>query len=366
MRKLSLSLALLVGSAGALAAQKPMPWNTEIGIRSSFAVTSIDETNISQIQFPSNGGVSGLGGGAALYAVFPVGARVAIEPGLGYSDASLPGIGNVVTMNAGARVLFSAWRGLYVGAGPIVSLLKADGEEDARFGANVAAGYRFPVGGLVTARAEVFYQTVGEGELLVTESSSDIGLAIGLGMGLGAPASSRAASDRMWDLALGFQGGYTHVSAPGAGDLSSFNFPGGGSALTLFGSPVPSVSPWFVVIPVGQRFAVEPSFSYSSFSVENDAGSGTSYSLGVKGNYAFNKTVYAGLSAEYSGMGGDSFDGVDGTTGVGVQTGLRFPLIGGIQGRVEANYRTFMGGENSILGDFQAFGTTFGITAPLK
>ena len=263
MRKLVLTAVLASVMAVPAMAQKPMPWTSEIGIRSTFASLDVDGTGVTLIDLPAGSGVEGFGGSSALYAVFPIGGgRLAIEPSFGYSDQSIGG--SLTTMTAGARVLFSAWRGAYVAAGPMLSLLKLSGEEDARFGANVAAGYRFPVGGVVTARAEVFYETMSAGDLFATEESSTIGLALGLGMGLGATERPAVTGDRMWDLAIGIQGGYTHVSIPGQIDLSSFMLPGGGSTITPLLGPLTSASPWFVVIPVGNRMALEPSFSYHS------------------------------------------------------------------------------------------------------
>lgn len=365
MRKLALALSFVAGAAAPALAQAPMPWNTELGIRATIGKTDVDGTGLTTIQFPAGGGYQGFGSGSALYAVFPVGSgRLAIEPSFSYTDVSVGT--NVVQMNAAGRLMISAWRGLYLGVGPTVALLKAGGEEEARFGLNAGAGWRFPVGGAVTARAEVFYESVQEGEAFAPQSSSNLGLSLGLGMGFGGnPAgASHASSDALWELALGVQGGYNHMSSPGNFDLAGFTLPGGGTNLGFAPFPIQAVNPWFVVIPVGKAFALEPSFSYQSYSVE-DANSGSAYNVGVKGNYAFNKTVYAGLSAEYLGFGGDDFDGVDGSTGVGAQAGLRFPLIQGLKGRLEMNYRTFNGGDNGIP-DYQAFGFNFGLTAPLK
>jgi hypothetical protein len=366
MRKLALALSFLAGAASPAFAQAPMPWNTELGIRATIGQTDVDGTGLTTIQLPAGGGYQGFGSGSALYAVFPVGGgRLAIEPAFSYSDVSLGT--NIVQMNAAGRLMISAWRGLYIGVGPTVTLVKADGDEEARFGMNVGAGWRFPVGGVVTGRAEAFYESVQEGESFAPVSSSTIGLSLGLGMAFGdRPTSGNAANDALWELALGIQGGYNHMSDPGNFDLAGFTLPGSGSNLGLAGFPVQAVNPWFVVIPVGRAFAVEPSFSYQSYSIEDDAGSGSAYSIGVKGNYAFNRTVYAGLSAEYAGFGGDDFDGVDGTTGVGAQVGLRFPLIERLRGRLEMNYRTFSGGDNSLVGDYQAYGFNFGVTAPLN
>lgn len=372
MRKLGLSLALISGAAASVAAQKPMPWRPEIGIRSAFGKVNVDDgaTKFTVIDIPGGSGFQGIGGNASLFAVIPVGTgRFAIEPGLGYSDQTAGGT-TVSLLAANARLLFSAYRGVYLAAGPGVTLVKTNGQEGARWGGEVAAGYRFHVGGAVDARAEVFYNQHGKNDNIGLPKDHDIGLAVALGMGIGERSmvrSSRrmASSDRMWDLALGVQGGYTHATFPGQIEITSMSLPGTGGELSLFGLPIPAVNPWFVQIPVGQRFAIEPSFSYHSFSLDGGT-KGHAFGLGVRGDYAFNRTLYGAVSADMSSVGGDLFTGADGIHGFGVAFGARYPLFAGLKGRTELSYKTFTGGNNAYLPDHQVTGLSFGVVAPLK
>jgi hypothetical protein len=363
MRKLGLALTLLVGAAAPAAAQQAKPWTPEIGIRSVFGQLDVDGTNVLLIDFPAGSGIEGFGGNAGLYGVIPVSDRFAIEPSFGLNDISALGT-SITSLNAGARVLFSAFGPVYLAAGPSVSVFKIDGEESARWGGQVAAGYRFNVGGSVRARAELFYTSVGEDEDFGFPESSEFGLAIALGMGIDGEAR-RASGEAMWDLAVGTQGGYTHASFPGFAEITGFSLPGSHGEGSFFGVPISQLAPWFVQIPVGNRIALEPSFSYHSFDVE-DSNNASMYALGLRGNYAFNRTFYGALSAEMLGVGGDDFDGVDGVTGIGFAAGARFPLVGALQGRTEISYRTFTGGDDAFLPDHQVTGISFGVIAPLR
>lgn len=366
MRKLLLTLGLVAGVAPAAVAQDA--WRPEIGIRSVFGQVDVDGTNVTLIDLPAGSGIEGYGANASLYGVIPVGRRFAVEPSLGFSDVSAAGT-TATTVNAGGRVLYSAWRKVYLAAGPSLSLIKSDGEELTRWGGQVAAGYRFHVSGAVDGRAELFYSTLGKNDDFGLVESNEIGLAVSLGMGLGerpAPRGARGArADRMWDLALGVQGGYSHASFPGQVEITNFSLPGTGGEGGLFGVPLPQLAPWFVQIPVGERFALEPSFGYHRFDIE-DGPNGSMYTLGLRGDYAFNRTFYGAVSGELLGVGGDSFDGVDGMTGLGFATGVRFPLVAGLKARTELSYRVFTGGDSAVLPDNQVTSLSFALLAPLR
>lgn len=367
MRKLSLSMALAAGLASTLPAQAPMAWRQEIGIRSTFGQLDVNDTKVTLIDLPAGSGIEGYGSNAGLYFIAPVGSRFAIEPSLALSDVSLAG-GTVTMVNVGGRVLYSAWRGVYLAAGPNLRVLKSDGSQEGAWGGQVAAGYRFHVGGAVAGRAEVFYESVGKGDDLLTESSNTIGLAIGLGLGLGenAPRRGGRANNGMWDFALGVQGGYTHMTAKGNFEMTALSLPGGGANLGAFGVPLTTVAPWFVQIPVSDRLALEPSFSYHRYSIEDDGGNGAAYEVGLRANYALDRRFYVGVGVEQQGVSGDDFDGVDGVFGAGVAAGIRYPLFAGLKGRTELTYRGFFAGDNSILDDYTVTGISFAVTAPLK
>lgn len=369
MRKLALSLALIAGVATSASAQG-MAWQKEIGIRSTFGKVKLDDgTKFTLIDIPGGSGLTGFGGNASLYATLPVKPQWAIEPALGWSDLSFAS-SNVEFINASARVMYSAIDKLYIGVGPAMALVKSDGIESTRWGFNAGVGYRFKVGGAVTGRAEAFYTNIGEDSDNSLQKSNEFGLALGLGMALEnqrpARAASHARNDRMWDWALGMQGGYTHLSIPGQLEVTQWSLPGAGSEpAALAGIPFPSINPWFLQIPVGQRFALEPSFGYHKF--DQDGGSNLStYNVGLRADYAFNRTFYAAVSGELAGVGGDAFSGADGMTGIGAAVGVRFPLVGPLMGRTEVVYKTFTGGDNAFLPDHQVHGVSFGVFAPIK
>lgn len=370
MRKLGLSLALLVGATASVAAQG-MPWRPEIGIKSTFGKVKLDDgTKLTMIDIPGGNGLTGYGGNASLYATFPVKSQWAVEPALGMNDLTFSGT-NVEIVNASTRLMFSAFRGLYLGAGPAMALIKSDGVESTRWGFNAGVGYRFKVGGAVTGRAEVFYTNTGEDTDNSVQKSNEFGLAVGLGLGLRNERPARGASrgrseSRMWDWALGMQGGYAHISFPGQIEVTEFSLPGaGGEPAALAGVPFQSISPWFVQIPIGDRFALEPSFGYHKFK-QDGGGDLSTYTVGLRGDYAFNRTFYGALSADLAGVGGSLFSGADGMHAIGGALGARFPLVGPLQGRTEVVYKAYAGGNNAFLPDHQVHGISFGIFAPLK
>lgn len=363
MRKLVLSAVLASVLAVPAMAQKPMAWATEIGIKSNYSVTTIDETDITTIGLPGGGGLFGFGGVSSLYGVIPVSERFAVEPSLGLTDLGGDG-GAFTTTNVSVRALFSAWRGLYVGAGPTMALLKQGGEQETVFGVNLGAGYRFPITGNLVGRGELFYEMTQESDIIGDNSASTYGLVLGLGITPKDVESSTAGQNAgLWQWAFGIQSGYSHISGDGFGDVNALSFPGGQGGINIAaGAPLPGIAPIFVLIPVGKRFALEPSLSYSSIDLDGSSQVST-YAVGLRGNYAFNKTLYAGISADYQGYGGDI--DADASTGFGAAFGARFPIVGGFSGRTELSWRDFSGDEN-FTGDYTITGLSFAIMAPLK
>lgn len=360
MRKLIISAVLAAGSVGTLSAQA-MPWVNEIGLNLNYTVATVDDQDVTMIGFPSGTSYIGLGGVGALYGVIPINARFAVEPSLGATDQSIVGT-SLTTVNFGGRLLYSAWRGLYVGAGPSLELFKTNGQQYSTWGFNVGVGYRTHLTGSLTGRAEVYYESMGEHEYFGNETSTAMGLKIGLGLTpSAAPTGRRMGNDAMWPLAIGFQGGYSHLSSD-AGDISGFSLPGTENAIVAGGLPLPGVAPLFVQIPVGERLALEPSLGYSSVDVDGST-KVSMQSLGVRALYAFNRHLYGGVSFDYVGYGGDL--DIDATTGYGVAGGIRFPLLSGLTGRTELTFRKFSA-DDGFLGDFTNTAVSFAVSAPLK
>lgn len=363
MRKLVLTAVLSAAVAAPAMAQGPMDWKTEIGIKSNYSVTTIDEADITTIGLPGGNGLFGFGGVSSLYGVVPVGkSRFAVEPSLGLSDLGGDAVA-LTSANVSVRALFSAWRGLYVGAGPTMALLKQGGDQETVFGVNVGAGYRFPITGNLVGRGEVFYETTQESDIIGDNSASTYGLVLGLGLTPGdVERAGSANGDRLWDMVFGIQSGYAHTSGDGF-EVTALSFPGGqGSVNVGAGVPLPGIAPIFAIIPVGNRFAVEPSLAYSSVDLDGSSKIST-YAVGLRANYAFNKVLYAAVSGDYQGFGGDI--DADASTGFGAAFGARFPIVGGFSGRTEVTWRDFSGDEN-FIGDYTVTGLSFAIMAPLK
>jgi|GEM_PF-5414231 len=364
MRKLVLTAVLASVMALPAMAQQPMPWTPEIGLRMAYTSTDIDGTKITGIGLPGGSNYLGLGGVSSVYGTIPVSGRFAIEPAIGLTDISFSG-NSITTANASARLLFSAWRGLYVGAGPTMGLLKFSGNQYTIWGAQVAAGYRFHLTGNLVGRGEVFYETQSNDDILGDNNASTFGAVLGLGLTPNAPSGAKAgATDALWHWAFGIQSGYTHSSGDDIGEVTSFAFPGSQGTLTttLGFLPLPGVAPFFVQIPLGKRVALEPSFSYGSIDLDGTS-KGSTYAAGLRANYAFNKTLYAGLSADYQGYGGDI--DADASTGFGAAFGARFPIVSGFSGRTEVTWRSFSG-DQGFIGDYTVTGLSFAILAPLK
>lgn len=367
MRKLGLSLALLAGAAAPLAAQQM--WQPEIGIRAGF--TRLDDPNSSSyvdlIDLPSVGGISVAVNPSALYGIIPVSARMAIQPNFSFYN-TIAGGQVATTFSTGARLNFAINRDFYVAAGPNVYILKADGNEDTQGAVEAAFGYRRAFGGRLRGSAEAFYEKREKSESL--QELNAYGLRIGAGFAFGDRSGSRRAgrpmmesADRMWTPAIGIQGGWSLVSYPGGiADLTSFGLPFTGQQIIGGFAQVPTPSALSVLLPVGKKFAIEPSLDYHRLK-SNTSDAISSYEIGARVNYAFNHVAYAGLGAEFNGISGT---GVNDGSSVAVlgAVGLRFPLVHGLMGRTELDYRTFDADDAHPAGQMTSF--VFGILVPVK
>lgn len=361
MRKLVLTAVLASVVAVPAMAQKPMAWTPEIGIKSNYSVTTVNDQDITTIGLPGGNGIFGFGGVSGLYGVVPVSDAFAVEPSLGVADLSIGG-NSITTANFSARLLYSAWRGLYVGAGPTMSLFRQSGSQESIFGVNAGVGYRFHITGNLVGRGEVFYEKTQKSDFLGDESVSSYGAMLGLGLTPSAVEGSSAGQDgALWQWVFGLQSGYQHSSGD-FGDYTSLNFPGSQGGITAGEAPLPGVAPMFVQIPVTKRVALEPSVAFSSIDFDG-SGKVSTYAVGLRANYAVNKTLYAGVSGDYQGYGGDL--DADATTGFGLEFGARFPIVSGFSGRTELSWRRFNGDEN-FIGDFDTTALSFAIMAPLK
>lgn len=368
MRKLGLSLAFIMGAVAPIAAQQM--WQPEIGLRASY-VRFADPTNSSNhldvIDFPATAGLSASVMPASLYGIIPLSGRFALSPSFGLQ--SLDGSGTALaTVAAGVRLNAALTRDFYVAAGAAAYLAKNDGDEDTQGAIEGAVGYRRPMGAHIHGSAEAFYEKRETSRLL--QKLNVYGLRIGMGYNWGPEARATRAgrpmmrSDAMWERAIGIQGGLSLISIPQQVDLMVLNLPFGGQSLIGGAQALPGPSPLSVLLPMGQRFAIEPSVDFHRAKA-NGTDPITAFQLGARVNYAFNHTWYAGAGLEGTRR---SQNGADTKFRVGevLAAGARFPVVGGLKGRTELNFRmTGSGGaDDTASGQMTSF--VFGLLVPMK
>lgn len=369
MRKLGLSLVLIAGAAAPVAAQQM--WQPEIGIRAGW--TRFDDpnssTNVDLIDLPIVGGLGGVSAvnPSSLYGIIPVGKRLAIQPGFGWYNATI--VGSVATaLTAGARLDVALTPSFYAAAGVNGYIIKIDGNEDSQAGFEGAVGYRRPIGGRLRTSAEVFYEKRGKSEALAKLNS--YGVRIGLGYAMGGMVARRGAgrpesSSAMWSRSIGLSGGWTLTSFPGGnGDFVSFSLPFAGQSVPAGADLQPGPSALSFLLPVGQKIAIEPSVDFHRMKVTGSDAL-TTYEVGARANYAFNRTAYGAVGVELNGLSQKNSGLNDKSrTAALIAAGLRFPLTAGLMGRTEVDFRVFDG--NDIHPAGQATSFVFGLLVPVK
>ena len=364
MRKLGLTLAMVAGAVAPLAAQGM--WKPEIGIRAGF--TRFDDPNsdshIDMIDIP---GVGGFGAGASnqssLYGIVPMGGSLALQPSFGFYNVSVTGT-TITAISAGARLNYAFTSSFYAGAGVNAYVLKSDGVEDTQGALEGAVGYRRPFGSNFRGSAEVFYEKREKSEALPELNA--FGVRLGMGYAFGGETGGRRSGGRsaesMWKTSIGLQGGWSLVSMPDVMDFTTFALPFAGQSAVAGSFIAPGPSALSVLFPVGEKMAFEPSLDVHSYKPDG-SDRVTTYQLGARMNYAFNRSAYGAFGVEYSGV---SANGVDDGSRLGalVAAGFRFPLTAGLSGRTELNYRVFDG--NDILPSGQATSFVFGLLVPVN
>lgn len=369
MRKLGLTLVLVSGAVAPLAAQRL--WQPEIGLRATFM--RLDDPNsdayVDLIDVP---GVGGLGAAAVnpstLYGIIPIGDRIAIQPTFGLYNFSYGfAFGGIVvtTVSAGVRVNVALSQDFYAAVGPNAYIVKASGQEDTQGALEGALGYRGTVGAHFKSSVELFYERREESEQ--TMALNAYGLRVGMGYSFGGEAGERRASagpalssDRMWTPSIALQGGWSLVSIPGQVDYTTLALPFAGQNVGLIAAPGPNALS--VLLPVGERLAVEPTFDFHTYKLK-DGDRLTSYQFGARMNYAFSRAAFGAVGLEYSGISSDGVD--DGSRfGALMAAGFRFPLGAGLSGRTELDFRIFDASDASPSGQVTSF--VFGVLVPVN
>ena len=173
-------------------------------------------------------------------------------------------------------------------------------------------------------------------------------------------ATAAAAQQRAWTPSIGIQGGYTRVEPTGGGDndhVDFFDVPGQayvGGLLTYGGL--------FVILPVGNKLALEPSLTLSYLSTASGTSNATALvtRLGLRGNYAFSNHIYAAAGAVLAYI--DQNPGLtSGQFGVHAAGGYRFRLNRVFNGRVEFGITPLA--ESDAQGPNAAYTLLFGLSS---
>ena len=164
--------------------------------------------------------------------------------------------------------------------------------------------------------------------------------------------TTSAQAQRSWQTEFGIQGGFTRLVAAGTGadPTDAFSLPG-----FNLGSLVPSAAGLYVTIPWTQKLAVETDVAASQFS---SGVSVTLLSLGVRGDYALTRNLYAAAGAALTynnGVGANE-------TQLGVQAalGYRYRLSRTLNSRLEARTTFFGNAQNAAALD--AYSVLLGVS----
>lgn len=183
------------------------------------------------------------------------------------------------------------------------------------------------------------------------------------GLLLAALATTSAAA-QSWHTAIGIQGGFSRLKFAGSGRndaMDMFDIPGGGF---IFGGL--SYGSMYVILPVADKIALEPSFGASQTDL---AGQGINVAhLGLRADYAFTRNIYAALGGEilYVGTNGPGTSH-SGPPAVTAAVGYRMALTGKLDARIEARVAASGKFNNTVgLRPVDVYGLLFGVSSSLE
>jgi len=172
-------------------AARPGEWTSQLGISSGYAsIHAVGGGDVSAIAFPGYGaGLGNIVGGAVtlpptLFAILPIGKKIAIEPGVDMHRVQASGITTFLG-NFSGRLNYAVHGGWYAAAGANLNYIAATGLKTAtRTGANVGWGYRFPFWGALGGRIELNYTMFRPNKDLAIPATNVVGLMFGTSMSL--------------------------------------------------------------------------------------------------------------------------------------------------------------------------------------
>ena len=177
-------------SRTAAAARTARAWQPALGLQGGYTRAHAvgGGGDLTSIAFPGlGGGATVLGtpaGPPVLFAILPVGKKLAIEPGLDINR--LQGQGQTLFGgNVMARLNYAVSGGWYAAAGGNLVYIKVTGlDAETITGANVAWGYRFPLVGGLGGRFEIDYTMMANNDNLGLPAINTFGLQLAATMPL--------------------------------------------------------------------------------------------------------------------------------------------------------------------------------------
>jgi hypothetical protein len=352
----------------ATSAQAQRAWQSEIGIQGGYSRLVNAGSGGTYTDFIGLPGFN-LGPAApftpSLYAILPWKDKIAVE--LGVSAAQLTGNLAATLFEADLRGNYALTDRFYFGAGGGVGYINNAGTNEAQLGLQGALGYRRHLTGPLNARVEFRAMFWGKTDNVAARDLYSLLFGVSTRTRRATTTASRGSrsANRAWGPQLGLAAGYANMHPVGAGpDITALAFPGFGGALGAFGSPQYTLPPTlFVILPIGQKFAVEPGLDLH----RQQGGSSTIFAgnASARLNYALHDRWYAALggSLNYLKTGGQSAT----RTGVNTAVGYRFPFTQALGGRIELNYTMWRKNTTApVVPPVNVLGLMFGVTVPLK
>lgn len=367
MKRFVTAVALAAVCATSAAAQRH--WAAQLGIQGGFSRVKPAGTgqrdHVDLFDLPGFGLSPLVPAYSSLFAVVPVGGRLALEPSLAVSQIAAGG--GLSLLNVGIRLDYAVAGGLYAAVGGTIGYRSSFSGHDTQLGIQAAAGYRLRLSPVLDGRLEAQWISTGTTDEIPTVNAYS--LLIGVSSRLTRPAPAPAgptATGRSWRPALGIAGGYASTHIRGLGDFTTLSFPGFGAGLNAGGISIPIANPptFFAILPLSARLALEPGID--AHRVQDMSTGRTDFSA----NYSLRLdcTVAGGW---YGAAGPNVWHLVStGETaltllGASVAWGYRFRLTEGVGGRIEVSYLMFP--HNDTLGQASnTVGLMLGAMMPMR
>jgi hypothetical protein len=337
-------LALMALSAGPAAGQRI--WEPEIGVQAGYSREKPAGTNrddaLTFISVPGGNYLGALLGSNALFAVVPIGARLAVEPQL--TAMQLNAV--LTTARLGVRVNYAITRTLYAAAGGVLNYQSLNAPSHNQIGLQVALGYRRHLTGDLNGRLEANWVSTHGSDIFSPFNTYSLLAGVSASLRPAQPGRGpRGPTNALWTPQLGVAGGYTSAHRIGTSSFGGIFLPGSTNDLTGFATALPAPPALFAILPIGGRWALEPSFDLHRIS-GNGVGI-TALTAGARFDYAVHGGWYGGAGAQlaYVNPSTGSSGSILGAT---LAWGYRFHLAGALGGRFETSYT--MSAKNDNLG----------------